>query len=84
MHILLAIGFVLALIVSVFAVQNSTSITIEFLFWEFNTSLVMVIMGSTAFGAIITAIFSIPGYMKNKLKIKKLTKKIEGIEDTTV
>jgi uncharacterized integral membrane protein len=83
MHILLAIGFVLALIISIFAVQNSTPpITINFLFWEVKTSLIPIIMGSAAFGAIITAIFSIPGQLKNKLKIKKLNKKIKGIEDT--
>ena len=85
MHILLAIGFVLALIISIFAVQNSTYlIPIKFLLWEFKTSSIIIIMSSAAFGAIITAIFSIPGHLKNKLKIKKLNKKIKGIEDTKV
>jgi uncharacterized integral membrane protein len=46
----------LAILIALFALQNTFPVTIQFLFWEYQTSLVLVILGSTAIGAALSAI----------------------------
>ncbi|QDR80850.1 LapA family protein [Sporomusa termitida] len=48
----LLFAFIFALLVAVFAVQNSLAVTVSFLVWSFQTSLVIIILGSAAFGAL--------------------------------
>ncbi|HWR45358.1 LapA family protein [Sporomusa sp.] len=47
----LLFAFIFALLVAVFAVQNSLPVTVTFLTWSFQTSLVIIILGSATFGA---------------------------------
>ncbi|HWR09414.1 LapA family protein [Sporomusa sp.] len=47
----LLFAFIFALLVAVFAVQNSLAVTVSFLAWSFQTSLVIIILGSATFGA---------------------------------
>ncbi|MDF2571581.1 MAG: Lipopolysaccharide assembly protein domain protein, partial [Sporomusa sp.] len=47
----LLFAFIFALLVAVFAVQNSLPVTVTFLTWGFQTSLVIIILGSATFGA---------------------------------
>lgn len=81
----LIISIVFALIVSVFAVQNTENMTIYFLFWKVEqVSKVIIILASTAAGALVMLFL---GFMWNykKMKhirtleaeIKELKKKIE-------
>jgi uncharacterized integral membrane protein len=49
----------LAILIALFALQNTFPVTIQFLFWEYQTSLVLVILGSTAIGAALSAIASL-------------------------
>jgi len=40
----------LAILIALFALQNTFPVTVQFLFWDYQTSLVLVILGSTAIG----------------------------------
>ena len=59
MKIFLWIAFLIIVIVAIFAVQNSSAplITINFLLWKFETSLVYMILGSIVLGILITFLF---------------------------
>jgi len=49
----------LAMLIAVFALQNTFPVTVQFLFWEHETSLVLVILSSTAIGAALSALASL-------------------------
>jgi len=59
MKVFLWIAFLIIVIVAIFAVQNSSAplITINFLLWKFETSLVYMILGSIVLGILITFLF---------------------------
>ena len=46
-------ALIFALLVAIFAIQNTTVVVINFLMWEFHTSLVLVILGSALLGALL-------------------------------
>ena len=59
--------------VAIFAVQNSATplITIKFLLWKFETSLVYTILGSIGLGILFTLLFWIPRALRASFKSKK-------------
>ncbi len=52
-------SLIMALIVAIFAIQNSAAIPIKILFWEINFSLAIIILLSAVIGAVITGIMGI-------------------------
>ena len=67
----LLFAFVFALLVAIFAVQNALPVTVSFLLWSFQTSLVIIILGAATFGAM--TILSLAMLVQFKLK-RNLTK----------
>ncbi|MBS3917893.1 MAG: LapA family protein [Deltaproteobacteria bacterium] len=68
--------------VAIFAVQNSSAplVTMRFLFWKFETSLVYTILGSMGVGILMTFFFWIPKAIKSSIRSKELKKQIENLE----
>jgi len=62
MQVLFWVVFLIAIGIAVFAVQNSNAplITIKFLLWKFETSLIYTILGSICLGILITLLCWIP------------------------
>lgn len=52
MQIMLVLFLGLALLIAVFALQNAGFVSIRFLLWQFDVSLVLVILGSALLGAL--------------------------------
>jgi len=75
------ISLIFAILVAVFAIQNSGSVVISFLFAEFNISQALVILISAALGAIIVMLLGFIKQIKLKLKIKEQLKKIKNLEE---
>ena len=75
------ISLIFAILVSVFAVQNSGSVVISFMFAEFNISQALVILISAALGAIIVMLLGFIKQIKLKLKIKEQLKRIKNLEE---
>ncbi len=55
---MLFLALILAIGTALFALQNTTAVTVRLLFWEYQTSLVLVILGSTAIGATLASVLS--------------------------
>lgn len=73
MQLYVIVGLLFAMAVAVFAVQNSTGVNVNFLFWSFsNISLVLVILGSVVGGAVITVLLGLPRQLRNAMKIHDL------------
>lgn len=53
MQVYLILALIFAILVAAFAIQNTAVVTVHFLFWQGSISLVLVILGSVAAGALI-------------------------------
>ncbi|NWG03211.1 MAG: DUF1049 domain-containing protein [Syntrophaceae bacterium] len=62
--------FLMAIGLAIFAVQNSGAppVTIRFLLWKFETSLVYTILGSILLGIILTLLVWIPKALRTSLR----------------
>jgi len=70
--LLIAIG------IGVFAIQNSNApfVTIKFIFWKLETSLVYTILASIGLGIIITLLFWIPRAIRSSFEWGKAPKEV--------
>lgn len=70
----LIIGILLSILITIFALSNNEDITINYLFGKGTIVKPLLIFILLAIGAIITLLFSIPSWLKNR-KIKAALKK---------
>lgn len=74
------LALLFALFVSVFAIQNYMPVTVSFLFWQFQTSLVIVILGSATIGAIIVLLLSLLMQFRMQRSLNKEKQKSSALE----
>jgi uncharacterized integral membrane protein len=81
MKVFLWIAFLIVIAVAIFAIQNSGApiITVKFLFWKFETSLVYIILGSVGLGILFTLLFWVPRALRASFRSKK---KNQGLPST--
>jgi len=65
--------FLIAVAVAIFAIQNSAAplITMKFLIWKFDTSLVYTILGSIGLGIVFTLLLWIPRALRAAFRARK-------------
>ena len=74
-------GIIIALCAVVFALQNTTPITIKFFIWSLpDTSMALVLVITMAIGLIVGMLFLAPGILKRNKTISDLRKKISTFE----
>lgn len=71
------ISLVFAILVAIFAIQNSGVVEIRFFFTDLAISQAVVILASSIIGAIIVFLLSLINRIKQNLKIKELSKEVE-------
>jgi len=72
MRILFWFFFLVVILIAIFAVQNSgTLVSIRFLFWKFETSLVYTILGSIGLGILLTLLFWVPREIRSSFRKSK-------------
>ena len=69
---LLILVIVLSILVALFAVQNAVAVSLNFIFWSFTTSLVLVILGSFLMGVLVATCFLLAMKAKHYLQDKKM------------
>ncbi len=74
MQVFFWVAFLVIIIVAVFAVQNSGAppVSIKFLLWGFNTSLIYTILGSVGLGILLTLLFWIPREIRASFRKSRL------------
>lgn len=77
MEIKFIISLLFAILVAIFAIQNSGSVEINFLFTKFTISQAVVILSSAIVGALIVLLLGLVKQIKQNMKIKQLSKEIE-------
>ncbi len=76
MRAFFGVGFLLVIVVAIFAVQNSNAapVTIKFLIWNFETSLVYTIYGAIVLGVLLTLSFWIGKAIRSSIRKRELPK----------
>ena len=80
MRVFVAVALILALLVTVFAVQNNQSITISFLFWSIEGSLALVLMITLVMGIAIGVLLMAPGSVRSRLQVEGLQRTVRSLE----
>lgn len=81
MHWYLALAFLFVLAVTVFAIQNSQQVVLQFLYWQLPSfPLVMLILFSAACGVLLTLLFSVAKQIKLTMQIRDLQSRIRQME----
>ncbi len=74
----LIIALILALLTAAFALQNTEAVTVNLLFLDYQTSLVLVILGSAGIGSVLTFVASLGGLVKRSRTIRSLQSTTES------
>jgi uncharacterized integral membrane protein len=72
----------MAIGISVFAIQNSSAplLTVKFLMWRFETSLIYALLGSAGVGILMILFLWIPRAIRSSMRSRESKKKIENLE----
>lgn len=71
---------VLSIVVALFAVQNAVAVSLNFVFWSFTSSLVLVILGSFLVGVLVATCFLLAMKARHYLQDKKLQEQITALQ----
>jgi uncharacterized integral membrane protein len=72
---------IIILAVVLFALNNSTTVNIDFWIWNVESNLSLVLILSVIFGAFSSYLLSLPYSTKKKHEIKERDKRIKSMED---
>ena len=82
MSILLILALLIAIIAVIFALQNTTAVTVTFFVWQFDQSLALVLLLTVAVGVLIGIFTVLPGAARSKWRLNSQRKKIDNLEKT--
>lgn len=80
MQFIIVLSMIFAMFIAVFALQNSSVITINLLWYKLNLSQAVVILGSALIGILVMVPFDVARRIRNSLKIAELKNKIKNME----
>jgi diguanylate cyclase (GGDEF)-like protein len=83
MLLFIVAAIVIALAAIVFALQNPSPVTINFLTWQFQDSLALVLLITLAIGVLIGLLVCIPSLIRRNLKISKQQRRYEQLQEET-
>jgi len=82
MQIYFVFALIFAVLVAIFAIQNSTPVHIQFLFWEIKRiSQVLVILGAAAIGALTVLFLGISKQVRLIWQVRQLTQENARLKD---
>ena len=80
MQIFLIFSFIIAFVAIIFAIQNTEVTTIQFLFWETEGSLALILFIAMVAGALISYLATTPTQIRQRMTISSQRKRIAEIE----
>lgn len=76
----LILVIIICMIVALFAVQNAVAVSLNFVFWSFSASLVLVILGAFLMGVLVATCFLLTMKAKHYLKDKKMREEMQHLQ----
>jgi len=83
MQLLFFVAVGAALLAVVFAVQNTSLVTVQFFSWQFDGSLALILLVAFALGFLTSFLLSLPAMMKRTWTIRQQQRKLEALEAQT-
>ena len=77
----LIVALLFSLLIAVFAIVNNEVVAVNFLFNTVEVSLVLLILGSAAIGAVIMIFLSLVRHVRTGFQVRDLKKKIRQLEE---
>ena len=84
MPMFLIIAIVLAAVTALFAIQNSTVITVSFLGWEWDASLALILILTLGIGILIGYLAGLPSSLKKGSQLRQVKRDLGALEETNV
>lgn len=82
MQVYFIVSLLFACLVAIFALQNSSAVTIQFITWELaNISLVLIIFASAAIGALAVMFLGLGKQLKLVFQLRQLTHHKKQLEE---
>ncbi|MDK2882334.1 MAG: hypothetical protein PWP58_670 [Bacillota bacterium] len=78
---ILIVALFCALLVAVFALQNSVPVTVTFLAWRLEMSLVLIILGAAVLGAVAVFLLGSMTLLRQRHQLREAGRKIKKLED---
>jgi uncharacterized integral membrane protein len=82
MQSFLVISLLISVIAVIFALQNAVPVMVNFLFWQFSSSLALVLILAFCIGAVISSLASVPYRIKSQRLILIQQKRIREMENS--
>ena len=76
----LVLALIFALIVAIFSINNPSPVPIRFMFWSYQAPLVIVILGSAVFGAVVVFLLGVSKQYSLIRKVKSLERDNKELE----
>jgi uncharacterized integral membrane protein len=80
MQLYLIVFMILAAAIAAFAIQNSGEVVVKFIGWQFHSSLVVVILVSTAVGVVMAVLLSLPGLFRLRARLRERAQYVAELE----
>ena len=80
MRAVVALALILALLVTIFAVQNNADTTVKFLAWSVRGSAALVLMITLTVGILVGVLLMIPGSVRNRLRVAEVNRQVKSLE----
>jgi putative membrane protein len=74
---MLYLGLFVALLTVVLALQNTTPVTVRFLLWEYDSSLLLMILGAAALGFVLALLSAVAPLWRR-------TRELQGLSRTVI
>jgi uncharacterized integral membrane protein len=78
---LILFGLLVAIGTTVFSFQNNQIVTVDFIKWEFELSLALLVLLAFSAGFLVTILISLPSQLMKSAKIISLNLKISNLEN---
>jgi uncharacterized integral membrane protein len=76
----LLLALIISVLALIFAIQNTASVTVAFLFWDTQTPLTVVLLIALGVGAVVTFLAMLPGQIRGKWSSFSKGRRISDIE----
>lgn len=80
MQLAFILGIVFAALAVSFALQNNAPVAVSLIFWQFESSLALVLLLAIGIGALIAGLVSSPAMIRCQWQAKRLQRLLGGLE----
>ena len=82
MRVALVVALIIAILAFVIALQNTASVDVTFLFWDFRGSLALIVVCVLVAGVVIGLLGLLPGFIRVSRQARRQQKRLTALESS--